>query len=45
MHFKLIGRDTIQEDEYVEVTPKALRLRKIQLDFNERERTRKSAMA
>jgi len=35
----------IQEDEYVEVTPKALRLRKIQLDFNERERTRKSAMA
>jgi GTP-binding protein len=35
----------IQEDEYVEVTPKSLRLRKIQLDFNERERTRKSAMA
>lgn len=35
----------IQEDEYVEVTPKSLRLRKIQLDFNEREKTRKAAMA
>ena len=28
----------IQEDEYVEVTPKAIRLRKIYLDENERKR-------
>ncbi len=32
----------IQKDEYVEVTPKALRLRKIYLDENERKRMEKS---
>ncbi|HPX05580.1 MAG TPA: translational GTPase TypA [Tenuifilaceae bacterium] len=32
----------IQEDEYVEVTPKAMRLRKILLDENERKRSQKS---
>lgn len=32
----------IQEDEYVEVTPKSLRLRKIYLDENERKRRSKS---
>lgn len=32
----------IQEDEYLEVTPKALRLRKIYLDENERKRKSKS---
>ncbi|HYV94393.1 MAG TPA: translational GTPase TypA [Chitinophagales bacterium] len=31
----------IQEDEYVEVTPKSLRLRKISLDHNERQRRTK----
>jgi GTP-binding protein len=31
----------IQEDEYVEVTPKSLRLRKISLDHNERQRRMK----
>jgi GTP-binding protein len=29
----------IQEDEYVEVTPESLRLRKILLDENERKRS------
>jgi GTP-binding protein len=33
----------IQEDEYVEVTPRATRLRKIYLDENERKRRSKSA--
>ncbi len=33
----------IQEDEYVEVTPKSIRLRKILLDRNERERQAKVA--
>jgi GTP-binding protein len=28
----------IEEDEYVEITPKAIRLRKIILDENERKR-------
>ncbi len=32
----------IQEDEYVEVTPQSIRLRKIYLDENERMRRRKS---
>jgi len=32
----------IQEDEYVEITPKAMRLRKIYLDENERKRRSKS---
>lgn len=32
----------IQEDEYVEVTPKAMRLRKILLDENDRKRSQKS---
>jgi GTP-binding protein len=31
----------IQEDEYIEVTPKAIRLRKIYLDENERKRMEK----
>ena len=34
----------IQEDEYVEVTPKAIRMRKIILDENERKRWEKSAV-
>jgi GTP-binding protein len=32
----------IQKDEYVEVTPKSIRLRKIYLDENERKRNRKN---
>jgi GTP-binding protein len=32
----------IQEDEYVEITPKAMRLRKIYLDENERKRRAKA---
>ncbi len=32
----------IKEDEYVEVTPKAMRMRKIILDENERKRSNKS---
>jgi GTP-binding protein len=35
----------IQEDEYVEVTPKSIRLRKILLDRNDRERQAKAAAA
>jgi GTP-binding protein len=35
----------IQEDEYVEVTPKSLRLRKIYLDHNERQRRMKEVAA
>jgi GTP-binding protein len=35
----------IQEDEYVEVTPNAMRLRKIYLDENERKRMTKQAQA
>jgi len=31
----------IKEDEYVELTPKAIRLRKIILDENERKRSGK----
>ncbi len=31
----------IQGDEYVEITPKSIRLRKILLDENERKRTQK----
>lgn len=34
----------IQEDEYVEVTPKSIRMRKIILDENERKRKEKSAV-
>jgi GTP-binding protein len=34
----------IQEDEYVEVTPKSIRMRKITLDENERKRKEKSAV-
>ena len=33
----------IQEDEYVEVTPKSMRLRKIILDETERKRKNKAA--
>ena len=32
----------IEKDEYIEVTPKAIRLRKIVLDENERKRSQKS---
>jgi GTP-binding protein len=32
----------IEKDEYIEVTPKAIRLRKIVLDENERKRTQKN---
>ena len=32
----------IKEDEYVEVTPKAMRMRKVLLDENERKRANKS---
>ena len=35
----------IQKDEYVEITPKSLRLRKIYLKQNERERNSKSNMS
>ena len=35
----------IQEDEYVEVTPKSIRMRKIVLDENERKRREKMAVA
>jgi len=35
----------IQSDEYVEVTPKSIRLRKIYLNENERKRDRNKAMA
>jgi len=35
----------IQEDEYVEVTPKSIRMRKIILDENERKRREKSVAA
>jgi GTP-binding protein len=35
----------IQEDEYVEVTPKSIRMRKIFLDENERKRREKYAVA
>ena len=35
----------IQSDEYVEVTPKSIRLRKIYLDENERKRDRNKALA
>ena len=34
----------IQEDEYVEVTPLSIRLRKIYLDDTERKRREKSAV-
>jgi GTP-binding protein len=34
----------IQEDEYVEVTPKSIRMRKIVLDENERKRKEKSSV-
>lgn len=34
----------IQKDEYVEVTPKTMRLRKIYLDENERKRMEKSIL-
>ena len=33
----------IQEDEYVEITPKSIRMRKILLDENERKRAKNSA--
>ena len=33
----------IQEDEYVEVTPKSIRMRKIILDENERKRKEKAS--
>ncbi len=35
----------IKEDEYIEVTPKSIRLRKILLDENDRKRRKKSAEA
>ena len=35
----------IQDDELVEVTPKAIRLRKIWLDPNDRKRAERSAAA
>jgi GTP-binding protein len=35
----------IQSDEYVEITPKSMRLRKIVLDENERKRVQKKVMA
>ena len=35
----------IQADEYVEVTPKSIRLRKVLLDENERKRSEKKAVA
>jgi GTP-binding protein len=35
----------IQEDEYVEVTPKSIRMRKIVLDENERKRREKAVVA
>ena len=35
----------IQGDEYVEITPKSLRLRKIYLDENERKRNEKKFAA
>lgn len=34
----------IQEDEYVEVTPKSIRLRKIYLNENDRKRDRNKAV-
>jgi len=34
----------IQSDEYVEVTPKSIRLRKIYLDENDRKRERNKAV-
>ncbi len=34
----------IQADEYVEVTPKSIRLRKIYLDENDRKRDRNKAV-
>ena len=35
-------RDSIKEDEYVEVTPKSMRMRKVILDETERKRANKS---
>jgi GTP-binding protein len=35
----------IQSDEYVEITPKSMRLRKVVLDENERKRVQKKVMA
>jgi GTP-binding protein len=35
----------IQADEYVEVTPKSIRMRKVLLDENERKRRQKSEFA
>jgi GTP-binding protein len=35
----------IQKDEYVEVTPKSIRMRKIYLDENERKRMEKKEVA
>ena len=35
----------IQEDEYVEITPKSIRLRKIYLDENERKKNEKKSEA
>ena len=35
---KGLGREYIQEDEYVEVTPKSLRIRKIYLKEHERKK-------
>ena len=34
--------ENIQEEEYVDVTPKAMRMRKVLLDENERKRANKS---
>ena len=34
----------IQKDEYVEVTPKSIRLRKIQLNENDRKRSAKKVV-
>jgi len=35
----------IQEDEYVEITPKSIRMRKIILDENERKRKSKTLVS
>lgn len=35
----------IQEDEYVELTPKSIRMRKILLDENDRKKAQKKAEA
>ena len=41
MRYHKFNKLIIQKDEYVEVTPNSLRLRKIYLDENERKRNAK----